>query len=724
VTRLSKILAALTPFVFLVANAGTSAATTSGGATVPRYDHIFVIVEENHGFGDVIGNPAAPNLNALANTFGLATQYYGVSHPSEPNYVGLLGGSTFGISSDDPYYINRVDAPSLITQLDRAGISWKAYLQGLPHPGYQDICYPAKCNGTPDVDPLYASKHDAIQNFTTSLNPTDWSRQVPVGQLFGDLASGNVPRFDYVIPDECHDMHGDPPFCIDGGDPGDPQDQHLVGIGDAYLGNLVSHITGAPFWSQGNNAIAIVYDEGDFNRGCCGANPGGGRVASIIVTSHGPRGLKDPTPYNHYSLLQTIQRSLGLGCLQHTCDTSNVTSMTPLFQVTGSAAIATSTLPIPKMPTPTPTRPEPIGKERFLGSSGGWSAWQGPTRGSDDNSLGGISGSDAGAWAVGNFIPDTPTSNPDATLTLAERFDGSTWTPVPTPNPGPNFATLFGVAKSGDRAWAVGVSQNASYRDRALIESWDGGAWSVDRVPQPAPLGDMLWGASAVSANDVWAVGSRQGPGERFSTLIEHFNGGSWSVVPSPNPGSSGNALYAVTAIGPRDVWAVGQELGAHGPDHGLVEHWDGDHWSATGTPSTGDASVMLDGVTSAGGHVWAVGNRVDAVSGSSPFGEVRRNGAWRVVALPHVASAFTTLWGVTSSAGSPWVVGSYQDVAGNQHTLMIRRQDQWRIVNVPNPGSGDNILGGISPTSAGLISVGTFDDGGPNLPLIERRLG
>ena len=129
----------------LVAGTTATAAVTgmaAGAATsVPRYDHVFVIVEENHGFQDVIGNPAAPNLNALAKRFGLATQYFGVSHPSEPNYVGLVGGSTFGVASDDPYYINKITGQqNLATQLDAAGISWKAYLQGSPHPGYQGIC--------------------------------------------------------------------------------------------------------------------------------------------------------------------------------------------------------------------------------------------------------------------------------------------------------------------------------------------------------------------------------------------------------------------------------------------------------------------------------------------------------------------------------------------------------------------------------------------------------
>lgn len=94
------------------------ASATSSTASIPRYDHIFVIIEENHGFVDVIGNPAAPDLNALAKQFGLATNYFGVTHPSEPNYVAVLGGNSFGIADDSPYFMNAIAKPSLITQLD------------------------------------------------------------------------------------------------------------------------------------------------------------------------------------------------------------------------------------------------------------------------------------------------------------------------------------------------------------------------------------------------------------------------------------------------------------------------------------------------------------------------------------------------------------------------------------------------------------------------------
>src|SRR5262249_55632478 len=102
--------------------------------------------------------------------------YFGVSHPSEGNYVALLGGNFFGIADDNPFFINTVNKINLVNQLDQAGIGWKAYLQALPYAGYQGICYPFRCNGSPDIDPLYVSKHNGIQNFTAARNERDWSR--------------------------------------------------------------------------------------------------------------------------------------------------------------------------------------------------------------------------------------------------------------------------------------------------------------------------------------------------------------------------------------------------------------------------------------------------------------------------------------------------------------------------------------------------------------------
>jgi hypothetical protein len=127
---------ALVPFLAVAGALGSLAAlearAEAQGTPFPRYDHVFLIVEENHGFDQIIGNPAAPNLNRLANQFGLATASFSVADPSAPNYVAMLGGSAFGIADDNAYYLHTVDKPSLMSELDDAHMTWKAYMQSMP----------------------------------------------------------------------------------------------------------------------------------------------------------------------------------------------------------------------------------------------------------------------------------------------------------------------------------------------------------------------------------------------------------------------------------------------------------------------------------------------------------------------------------------------------------------------------------------------------------------
>ena len=700
---------------------GASVASAAPRAAPPsHYDHVFVIVMENHSYTDVIGNPATPNLNALAKKYGIATNYFAVTHPSEPNYVALLGGSPFTVQNDNAYYVNQVAAPSLISELDHSQVSWKAYLQSLPHPGYQGICYPANCNGAPDKDPLYVSKHDGIQNYTTSLNARDWSRQVPIGQLSHDLQTGKVPAFSWVIPDECHDQHGDPPYCLDSGSTGgtDPQDQHLLATGDQYLGQTVAQITHASFWATGNNAIDIVYDEGDNNVG------GGGRVANIVITSHGPRHFEDAAPYSHYSLLLTLQQNFGVACLQHSCD-AGVKPLTPLFAVTGSAASAFTPLPEPSIATPTPVPAEPVNFTTDTTSSGGWTVQRAPTLGSNDNTYGAVAAvSSHNLWAAGNFLPDTSTSNQDATLATAAHFDGSKWTQTPVPDSGPNFTTLFGVTATRNRAWAVGVALNDAYEAHSLVEAWNGAAWHVSTAPKLNTLRDTLYSATAVSAKDVWAVGDQQSEDGVFHTLVEHWDGTSWSVVPSPNPGASGDHLWGVAQAGPNDIWAVGQRNGRHS-DAPLVAHWDGKHWTVVNVPTAGLTDGLLQAVAVKGGEVWAAGQSDDAAHQARPLVEHFDHGAWTAQLLGGVGSGFSNVTGVAISHGSVWIVGSaYDGASGNQLTLVAEHStDGWQQVPAPNPGTGDKVIGGISATGNRVWAVGYFKTDTGRNPLIELHL-
>ena len=293
--------------------------TSADDGSLPRYKHVFSIVEENREYSQIVGNPGAPNLNRLANAYGLATAYDGTSHPSEPNYVAMIGGSDYGIKDDAPYNSagHTVNQPGLPSQLEGAGLSWKSYQQSLPYPGFTGTAFPTAANA------LYASKHNGFMNFASVQNsPSELAKVVPIDQLSTDLASGTVPSFSFIAPDQCHDMHG-LASC--------PDAATNVTVGDAYAGQLVHAIMSSQTWKQGQNAIVVTFDEGNTNLGCCDANPGGGRVLTVVITNHGARGVQDPTPANHYSMLQTIEQVFGLGCIQNTCDTANVKPLTRLF---------------------------------------------------------------------------------------------------------------------------------------------------------------------------------------------------------------------------------------------------------------------------------------------------------------------------------------------------------------------------------------------------------
>jgi hypothetical protein len=328
---------------------GVSSAN-AGNNSVPHYQHIIEIMMENTSYGTIIGNPLAPNINALANTYGLATNYFGVTHPSEPNYVASIGGDYFGIQDDNQFYCtpalatadptcagttvnHTISAQSLADQLTAAGMTWKGYFQNLPPtpPAGQLVKTGPGANGPytykwpSSAVALYASKHNPFVNFTGTQDAQ--ANMVPDTQLFGDLANNALPNYGLVVPDQCHDMHGT-------GTCGNTS--QLISAGDTYVGNLVDAIKASPAWQQGRNAIVITWDEDDFSdagqtgTGCCGADPGGGHVATIVITNSSNQHVTDGTAYNHYSLLKTMEAAFGLPPLAHAGDKA-VPLMTPLF---------------------------------------------------------------------------------------------------------------------------------------------------------------------------------------------------------------------------------------------------------------------------------------------------------------------------------------------------------------------------------------------------------
>jgi phospholipase C len=325
--------------------APNAVAASASSASIPHFKHIVEIMMENQTYGTIIGNPSAPNINALANKYGLATNYFGVTHPSEPNYVANMAGSFFGIQDDNQFYCtpalatsdpncggttvnHTIDAPNLASELTAAGETWKGYFQSLPPTtspvvktgpnanGPYTFKYPSKTVA------LYASKHNPFVNFTNTQDSL--SQMVPDTQLSTDLDSGRLATFSLVVPDQCHDMHGTA-GC-----------GSLIPEGDQYVGSTVNEIMASPVWLQGNNAIVITWDEDDFSdqgqpgTGCCGADPGGGHVATIVITNSGLGHITDNTAFNHYSLLRTFEAAFGVACTAHACD-SVVPAMTSLF---------------------------------------------------------------------------------------------------------------------------------------------------------------------------------------------------------------------------------------------------------------------------------------------------------------------------------------------------------------------------------------------------------
>ena len=340
--------------------------------SIPRYEHIFLIIAENHGMEAILGPDApAPHLKRLAAEYGLARRFYGEVHPSEGNYVAMLAGSSSGIHDDDPWFCkpdsrqpecagaaqpgyadHTVHARTLVEQLEEHGLAWKVYLEDLPEPGSLAVFWPTLEHPVPGTPAhLYAVKHNGFANIAhVRADPLRLRHIVGFAQLESDLAAGRMPNYAHIVPNQCHDMHGlagtDVP--VDCSDP-----QGVIAQGDRVIGGLVERIMRSTVWTAaGNVAIVITFDEDGYSdprtqQGCCGfepasaANFGGGHIPTIVITNHGPRGVVDDHPYNHYSLLRTTERAFGIDeYVGHAGDVSQgVTSMAPLFAVTAGGAL-------------------------------------------------------------------------------------------------------------------------------------------------------------------------------------------------------------------------------------------------------------------------------------------------------------------------------------------------------------------------------------------------
>ncbi|GCF08730.1 alkaline phosphatase family protein [Dictyobacter arantiisoli] len=269
---------------------GARSQATVPQAKLPRPEHVVIVIEENKSYTQIIGSAAAPYINTLASQGASLTNMHAETHPSEPDYLALFAGSTFGISSDA--CPNTFADANLASTLTQAGASFAGYSESMPVTGYTGCFAPA--NGGSSAA-LYARKHNpwvnftnvpASQNLSYSSFPTDYSK---------------LPTISFVIPNQLNDMHS-----------------ASIGRGDSWL---KVHLDGYAQWAKTHNSLLIVtWDEDDGSKS--------NQIPTIFVGSVVKIGLYSPL-LNHYSLLRTLEDMYGLPYLQQS---ASVTPITGIWQ--------------------------------------------------------------------------------------------------------------------------------------------------------------------------------------------------------------------------------------------------------------------------------------------------------------------------------------------------------------------------------------------------------
>jgi phosphatidylinositol-3-phosphatase len=258
---------------------GTSSITvtpaSTGGAA---FNHVFIVVEENTNYADVIGNTAMPYLNGLAQQYGLATSYYANTHPSIGNYFMMTIGA---IVTNDDSYTGTVTQDNVIRHLIAAGKTWKAYAEDIPSAGFLSLDYD---------DSKYASRHNPVVYLSDVRNDaTQAAHVVPFTQFVTDLAANAFPNYSFIVPNLCDDGH-------DCG--GDVVDQWL----QVHIDPLIKS---AQFQQDG--LLIILYDESGSDD-----THGGGQIAWVAVSAKSKPGYQSSTLYQHESTLRLTLKALGL----------------------------------------------------------------------------------------------------------------------------------------------------------------------------------------------------------------------------------------------------------------------------------------------------------------------------------------------------------------------------------------------------------------------------
>lgn len=272
--------------------AGAPAASGSGAGPsnapgLPDFSHVYVIILENKEYDYIVGSAAAPYENSLVARYGVATNFYAETHPSEPNYIALTSGGLQGTNSDGTYDL---EVPNLFDQVEASGRTWHLYAQSYPGTCYLGSSGPSVADG-PGLPGDYARKHvPAISYTSISRNPDRCSRITTLSGFDPAAAS-----FEMIIPNEINDMHSS-----------------SVAVGDAFLKAFVPEIVDSPAFA--NSVLFITFDEGDTDVN------GGGHIATLVASPGMPPGSRYDAPATHYSMLRTIEEAWGLPLLGQAAD--------------------------------------------------------------------------------------------------------------------------------------------------------------------------------------------------------------------------------------------------------------------------------------------------------------------------------------------------------------------------------------------------------------------
>jgi acid phosphatase len=264
---------------------GSSSPPTSMPGPVLASDHVFIVVLENHGYGQVIGSPSMPYLNSLATQHALSTSYFADAHPSIPNYFMLTTGN---IETFDDNFTGTISGNNIVRSLTNAGKTWRAYIESLPSTGYTG----------PSTGP-YLKRHNPFAYLSdVTGSSTQAANMVSFSQFSADLAAGPLANFVYILPNSQNDAHDCPAGLLT------CTDAQMLAAADNWLIANIDPLIKSP--NFGNSILIITWDEAlttDFTNG-------GGQVATVLAGPHVKPGFRSATTFQHQSLLRLTLDSL------------------------------------------------------------------------------------------------------------------------------------------------------------------------------------------------------------------------------------------------------------------------------------------------------------------------------------------------------------------------------------------------------------------------------